>query len=432
VNYWHWIFERIKRKLWWRAVAFAVAGTLAAVVALMVEEIFPWQLPFTLTDDAVDSLLNIIASSMLAVTTFSLGVMTAAFGAATTNVTPRATKLLMEDDLTNNVLATFIGAFMFSIVGIIVLKTGSYGENGRAALFLITIVVIALVVIQLLRWINHLISLGRVGTTIDRVESAASAALLERLSVPYLGANPWFDTSQRPPDAVPVFARTTGYIDFIDMRAISGLCEEAQCDAYLPLNPGAFVFEDTVVAWLHAPEGLPKHCAGKVAEHFVIEVKRTFDQDPRFGLAVMAEIGSRALSPATNDPGTAIDVIGRLTRLLSQWAEGRDDVPVHFPRLHLHPLSDADLFEDAFMLMARDGAGLIEVQLRLQKSLAALQRQGSDSFRAAAAIQAAMALERSLQTLSFEGDRQRLRDLVAEHTGQEGCALSAVQNSASP
>src|SRR5690606_41571550 len=70
------------------------------------------------------SLLNIIASSMLAVTTFSLGVMTAAFSAATTNVTPRATRLLMEDDLTNNVLSTFIGAFLFSIVGIIVLKTG--------------------------------------------------------------------------------------------------------------------------------------------------------------------------------------------------------------------------------------------------------------------------------------------------------------------
>src|SRR5690554_7197137 len=109
---------------------------------------------------------------MLAVTTFSLGVMTSAFGAATTNVTPRATKLLMEDRLTQNVLSTFIGAFLFSIVGIIVLKTGSYGERGRAVLFLITIVVIGLVVIQLLRWINHLISLGRVGTTIDRVEAA--------------------------------------------------------------------------------------------------------------------------------------------------------------------------------------------------------------------------------------------------------------------
>ena len=196
MNYWHWIFERVKRQLWWRVVAYGVAGVLAAVVALLMEEMFLWELPFDLSPDAVGSLLNIIASSMMAVTTFSLGVMTAAFGAATTNVTPRATKLLMEDELTNSVLSTFIGAFLFSIVGIIVLKTGSYGERGRVVLFLITIVVIGLVVIQLLRWINHLISLGRVGTTIDRVEAATSTAIAERLAVPYLGANPWFDLSK--------------------------------------------------------------------------------------------------------------------------------------------------------------------------------------------------------------------------------------------
>lgn len=417
MNYWHWIFERVRRQLWWRAVAFGIAGMFTAVLALVVERVILWEIPFNLSPDAVDSLLNIIASSMLAVTTFSLGVMTAAFGAATTNVTPRATPLLMEDELTNNVLSTFIGAFLFSIVGIIVLKTGSYGERGRAVLFLFTIVVIALVVIQLLRWINHLISLGRVGTTIDRVEEAASAAIAERLAVPYLGAHPWHDVDAVPPGAVPVYARAIGYIQFIDIPVLSRLCEEAECEIYLPSNPGTFVFEDTVVAWLHAAQALPADHAQRMAEQFVIATTRNFDQDPRFGLAVMAEIGSRALSSATNDPGTAIDVIGRQTRLLSQWADGRMDVPVDYPRLHLQPLSEDDLFEDAFMLMARDGAGLIEVQLRLQKSLAALQRQGSPGFRQAAAKQAAIALQRSEIALTCAADQQRLRKAVEDMPG---------------
>ena len=414
MNYWHWIFERVRRQLWWRAVAFGMAGVLTAILALVAERVFPWEIPFDLSPDAVDNLLNIIATSMLAVTTFSLGVMTSAFGAATTNVTPRATRLLMEDDLTNNVLSTFIGAFLFSIVGIIVLKTGSYGERGRAVLFLFTIVVIVLVVIQLLRWINHLISLGRVGNTIDRVEEAASTAISDRLEVPYLGANPWHDVDAVPPGAVPVRAGAIGYLQFIDVQEISSLCDEAECEAYLPSNPGTFVFEDTVLAWLHAPQGLPEDVAERMAEQFVIATSRTFDQDPRFGLAVMAEIGSRALSPATNDPGTAIDVIGRLTRLLSRWADGRQEVAVDYPRLHLYPLCDDDLFEDAFMLMARDGAGLVEVQLRLQKSLAALQRKGSPTFRQAAADQSALALQRSEQALTCETDRVRLRKLVAE------------------
>ena len=62
---------------------------------------------------------------MLAVTTFSLNVMTSAYGSAANNVTPRATRLLREDPVTQNVLSTFIGSFLFSIVGIVVLKTGA-------------------------------------------------------------------------------------------------------------------------------------------------------------------------------------------------------------------------------------------------------------------------------------------------------------------
>lgn len=412
MNYWNWIFERLRRQLWWRAVAFGLLGMFTAVLALVAERLFPWEIPFNLSPDAVESLLNIIASSMLAVTTFSLGVMTSAFGAATTNVTPRATKLLMEDRLTQNVLSTFIGAFLFSIVGIIVLKTGSYGERGRAVLFLITIVVIGVVVIQLLRWINHLVSLGRMGTTIDRVEQATSAAMAARLEVPYLGACCWRADVPVPPGAVAVRAGAIGYIQFMDIPELSQLCEEADCEAWLPVNPGAFVYEDTVVAWLHAQQAVPEGLAEQVVDQFVIATTRSFDQDPRFGLVVMAEIGSRALSPATNDPGTAIDVIGRQTRLLAQWAEGRQEVAVDYPRLHLYPLRDDDLFEDAFMLLARDGAGLIEVQLRLQKALAALQRQGSAVFRQAAARQAAIALQRSELALTCEADQQRLREAL--------------------
>ena len=50
--------------------------------------------------------------------------------------------------------------------------------------------------------------------------------------------------------------------------------------------------------------------------------RREADLRPRpvFGLCVLAENASRALSPAVNDPGTAIDVIGRGVRLLAQRA----------------------------------------------------------------------------------------------------------------
>ncbi len=127
--------------------------------------------------DAVDKILGIIASSMLAVTIFSLSTMVAAYGAASTGVTPRATTLVMEDTTTHNALATFIGSFLFSLVGLIALSTGVYGDQGRVLLFAVTIAVVILIVYTLLRWIDHLSRLGRVGETIDRVERAAIEAI---------------------------------------------------------------------------------------------------------------------------------------------------------------------------------------------------------------------------------------------------------------
>ena len=71
----------------------------------------------------------------------------------------------------------------------------------------------------------------------------------------------------------------------------------------------------------------------------------------------MCEIASRALSPATNDPGTALDVIAHSTRLLSVWAQGlrereAQEIAADYPEIFVPPLRSADLFDDAFMLMA--------------------------------------------------------------------------------
>jgi uncharacterized membrane protein len=43
---------------------------------------------------------------------------------------------------------------------------------------------------------------------------------------------------------------------------------------------------------------------------------RTFEQDPAFALRLLADIGLRALSPAVNDPTTAVDALDAIDGLL--------------------------------------------------------------------------------------------------------------------
>ncbi|WP_439815117.1 DUF2254 domain-containing protein [Zavarzinia sp. CC-PAN008] len=413
---WQWLLRQLTRRLWVRASLIGLLGILAAVLSAFVERFIPWDLPGRIGADAVDSILDILASSMLAVTTFSLSVMTSAYGSATSNVTPRATRLLVEDRTTQNVLSTFIGSFLFAIVGIVVLKTGAYGDRGRLILFVVTIGVIVAIVVSLLRWIDHLTGLGRVGETTKRVEDVTAAAIEARLKEPWLGGEPQYD----PPEhlaslASPVAGQDIGYVQHIDMGALAACAAELDADIHVARLPGAFVHPGAVLAWIGP--GADSADAGRlkvVRAAFTIGPERSFDQDPRFGLAVLSEIASRALSPAMNDPGTAIDVIGRAVRLMSRWATGctRADRPeVAHPRVHVPPLASADLFEDAFMAIGRDGAAMIEVQLRLHKGLAALSRLGDEDFRAAARAQAALARARAEAALTLEADRQRLRAL---------------------
>lgn len=92
-----------------------------------------------------------------------------------------------------------------------------------------------------------------------------------------------------------------------------------------------------------------------------------------------SEIARRALSPAVNDPGTAIDVVGTLLRLFVLWnepASAADDDALKFDRVEVPEIAVRDMFDDAFTAIARDGAGMVEVAIRLQKALHSLATIG--------------------------------------------------------
>lgn len=76
-----------------------------------------------------------------------------------------------------------------------------------------------------------------------------------------------------------------------------------------------------------------------------------------------------------NDHGTAIDVIGRGVRILSTYAQNKsDEIEVKYPSVHVAPLQNNDLLEDFFSPVARDGAGMREIQIRVLKGLSMLSK----------------------------------------------------------
>jgi uncharacterized membrane protein len=411
VERWKWFLIRISKRPWFRASLYSVLGVATALLALAVAPYIPDEVPTKIGSDAVDNILGVLASSMLAVTTFSLSIMVAAYGSATNNVTPRAISLLVEDPTTQNTLSTFIGSFIFSLVGIIALSTGLYGDKGRVVLFAVTIGVVVLIVYALLRWIDQLSGLGRVAETTARVEDAATKALCQRMEQPFLGGCPLAVDARALPGARPLYPTKVGFVQHIDMPALGVLTKEESSSVYIGVLPGTFVEPTQPIAW---SVGIGDECEGQLRDAFVIGAQRTFDRDPRFGVTVLAEIASRALSPAMNDQGTAIDVIGRGIRVLSHLSRPVAPEEPLFRRVFAPGLSVADMFDDFFTPIGRDGAALVEVGIRLQQGLASLERLGDAAVTVAANRHAELALKRAEAAVVLPEDMQRLRQLADE------------------
>ncbi|MEX0365975.1 MAG: DUF2254 family protein, partial [Ruegeria sp.] len=190
------------RKLWVRVALMGLFAFVALGLSQLIEPLVPQDMATRLPGSAADRLLNIIANAMLAVTTFSLTVMVSVYQSSSTQWTPRVHQLIMQDAVTQNTLAAFIGAYVYALVAIVLREIGIYVDDRALVLFWLTVLVLAFVVWSLIRWTLHLQTLGSLIDTTRQVETITRRQFEERLDTPCLGACPW--TGDVPEDAWPV------------------------------------------------------------------------------------------------------------------------------------------------------------------------------------------------------------------------------------
>jgi uncharacterized membrane protein len=131
------------RQLRVRVSLFALLAVAVAILAPWIEPLVPGTLADRLGAGSVRDILSILSSSMLAVTTFSLSVMVTAQHSAAGQSTPRAHRVMLEDATTQTVLATFLGAFLFSLVALILLEAGYYRSAAPVSVFVAALLALA-------------------------------------------------------------------------------------------------------------------------------------------------------------------------------------------------------------------------------------------------------------------------------------------------
>jgi uncharacterized membrane protein len=397
------------RKLWVRVVLMGLLALLALGLSQLAELYTPDSLAQSVDGAAADRLLQLIASAMLAVTIFSITVMVSVYQSSSTQWTPRVHRLIMEDRTTQNTLAVFIGAYVYALLGIILRETGVYGDDRAFVLFWMTVTVLGVIVIYLIRWVLHLQGFGQLIDTTRQVEQVTRDQFKDRLARPCLGGRPLVDGV--PEGTRTVRAWESGYVRQVFPEALNEVAEKYDVRIYLVHTIGHFAFLGSPLLEIERRGDEPDWDAlcGEIKNTVMLHDLRTYEQDPRFGLIVMGEIGSKALSPGVNDPGTAIDVITRIGRILSDYKdEAASDPETLLAHLYVAPLDPVDLLRDGFGALSRDGAATLEVQQRLQQTLTGLMQHPDEKLCAAAVDLARQELDRALAALTFAPDRETL------------------------
>lgn len=398
------------RRIHFRVILIAVLTLVALGLAHFLGSLIPPSLGDRIGAEAVDSILNTLASSMLAVTIFSLTIMTGALQTAAGNWTPRSHLVLRQDTVTQSVLSTFLGAYLFAIVGIVMRAAHLFDDRGIVVLFLMALAVVALVLLSLIRWILHLEGLGSLPFTAARLEEEAALAVLRAADRPCHGAHPLSsDGAEIPDDSLQLKAQKSGYLQQIFEGAIQAEAVEEDLCVHVSVAVGDYLLKGQVLAHVSGANELSAKTEAILRECLPLGPDRSFEEDPVFGVTVLSEVAVRALSPGVNDPGTAIDVINRLARVLAPLRTDPQDKPEN-DRLWARPLRASAVVAAAYDPIARCAGDALEVHVQLQRALRQLAEVAEDEDLCEAARDTAQqALTRAEAQIGFAGDMERLR-----------------------
>jgi uncharacterized membrane protein len=112
-----------------------------------------------------------------------------------------------------------------------------------------------------------------------------------------------------------------GAIQAIDVRGLLALAREHDSVLVLPHSVGDFVPAGASLVQVYGPP--PSTVRRRVRRMFALGRERTIEQDPAFALRILVDIAIRALSPAVNDPTTAVQVLNYIEDLLLVIGRGK-------------------------------------------------------------------------------------------------------------
>lgn len=320
------LWLRLRESLWFFPSLAVVAG-MAAGFALSPLEArgSGWLGPLLYRGDAetARNLLATLLGALVTVTGVVLSITVVALQIASQQFSPRLLRRFLLDTGTQVAISFLLGTYGYLLATLQGLEPGG-AEVPRPG---ITIGLgLALLSLGMLVYFIHDITAGiRVEAIMLGIERE-TVAEIRRIYPDPDDAGP-VATPEPPAGAAAVFAPRSGYLQAVDLDALVRAAVEQDTVIHLRPAVGTHVARGALLGWA-APHPIDADAADAALR---LGFERTMTQDVAFGFGQLVDMAAKALSPAVNDPRTAVEATHHLAVLLCElggrrldWLIGRD------------------------------------------------------------------------------------------------------------
>jgi uncharacterized membrane protein len=327
--------------------------------------------------EAAHVVLGTIAGSMITVVAVVYSILLVVLTFASTQFSPRTLVAFVEDRVSQTTLGLFVGTFSYCLLTLPAVRSQPKPFVPSVAVIFAIVLAIACLAC-LLYFIHHMAARIQASHIVDRIARETERVLDALFPRPLDGPPAEMDDAPESiPRGVPVLATRSGYIRSIDETGLLAAARAADATLRVDRTMGQFVMEGTPLFEV-SPADRATAALRAVALHaFEIGPSRTMEQDVEFGVLQIVDIALKAISPAVNDPTTALTCIDHLGRILVRAAMRHPPISTlrdrdGRARVVLPRTSVPRLLDVAFSQIGHYGKADVAVPLRLMRVLAEL------------------------------------------------------------
>jgi uncharacterized membrane protein len=343
------------------------AALLLAHVLHAIEERAEWK--SELDPDAAQALLGTMASAMFTFIVFVSSALLVAVQLASSQLTPRIIAIVFKDSVTKYSLVVFVFTFTFTLAVLVQISTSVPPLTSRIAAYscLASLGVFLYLIDHVgkaLRPSGALRAVGRLGREV--IENVYPRRLTNPGELFTKSGEAIDDRSARL-----IASPRAGVVLAFDIPGLVSLAKRADCVIELVPQVGDFVAVGDPLFRILGSTNLRE---AELHESVAVGQERTLEQDPAFAFRMVVDIASKGLSPAINDPTTAVLALDQIHHLLREVGQRRlDDERVRDEKGRLRLLYRTPDWEDFVRLAVTEirhfGGASIQVARRLRAML---------------------------------------------------------------